>query len=124
MVKIFVDGDVIPAARPRLARNGHAYQPKRNVDYRARVSASARAAMKEKSPLQGELCAAVKVYRKYPASSKRFGDVDNLLKSLFDGCNGIVFDDDSQIVYCSVAKSCDKENPRAEIVITKAGVDT
>ena len=116
MIKIVVSGDVVPAARPRFGA-GRCYQPKRNVEYRRRIQASAVAAMDGREPLKGEISAAVKLYRKYKPTCRQFGDVDNHLKALFDGLNQIVFDDDSQIVRCTVEKFSDKEQPRAEIEI-------
>lgn len=119
MIRIIVAGDAIPAARPRFS--GHAYQPKRNRDYRARVQTAAYSAMAiaGHEPMTGELSAVVKLYRRYKTTARIFGDVDNHLKSLFDGLNGIVFADDSQIVQCEVSKHTDKKNPRAEIEIRK-----
>lgn len=119
MIQIEILGDVIPAARPRFSGR-RAYQPKRNVEYRQRVQESARTAMNGKSPLEGEICAIVKLYRKYKRTARTFGDIDNHLKAIFDGMNQIVFADDSQIVRCTVEKFTDKENPRAEIEISQA----
>ena len=115
-IKFCVSGDVIPAARPRFSGR-RCYQPKRNVEYRERVQAAARAAMDGAEPLTGAISAAVKLYRKYKATARLFGDVDNHLKNLFDGMNGIVFADDAQIVRCVVEKFTDKNQPRAEIFL-------
>ena len=70
-------------------------------------------------PMTGEICAAVKVYRKYRRTARMFGDLDNFLKAIFDGMNQIVFCDDSQIVRCIVEKYQDRERPRAEIEISQ-----
>ena len=115
---IEVLGDVIPAARPRFSGR-RCYQPKRNAEYRARVQEAARAAMAGREPMTGEICAAVRVYRKYKASARNFGDVDNFLKAIFDALNGICYDDDKQIVRCEIQKCTDRENPRAEITISQ-----
>lgn len=116
MIRIVVEGEPIPAARPRYSVR-RVYQPKRNVEYRERVQASALIAMSGKEPMTGELSAFVKLYRKYKPSARNFGDVDNHLKALFDGMNQIVFEDDSQITRCVVEKFTDKDEPRAEIEI-------
>lgn len=116
MLRIEIEGDPIPAVRPRFSVR-RVYQPKRNVEYRQRVQASARVAMKGAEPMSGDLCAVVKLYRKYKPAARNFGDVDNHLKAIFDGLNGIVFLDDSQICWCVVEKYTDKENPRAVIEI-------
>lgn len=114
---ILIDGEPIPAARPRFG-GGHAYQPKRNSEYRARVQRAARAAMGGSAPMAGAVVADVKLYRKYKPTARNFGDVDNHLKAIFDGLNQIVFDDDRQIVRCVVEKFQDKLNPRAELTFT------
>ena len=118
MIKIEILGDVIPAARPRFSGK-RAYQPKRNVEYREQIQWSARLAMKGAKPITGELSAVVKLYRKYRRATKKYGDVDNHLKALFDGMNQIIFEDDSQICRCVVEKFTDKERPRAEIEIRR-----
>lgn len=116
MIRIVIEGDVIPAARPRFS-NRRCYQPKRNQEYRQKVQTAARLAMKGAEPLTDEICAAVKIYRKYKRSSRQSGDVDNHCKAIFDALNGVVFVDDSQICRCVVEKYQDKERPRAEIEI-------
>lgn len=116
MIRIEILGDVIPAARPRYSVR-RVYQPKRNVEYRQQIQAAARVAMKGAEPMSGDLCAVVKLYRKYKPAARNFGDVDNHLKAIFDGLNGIVFLDDSQICRCTVEKFTDKENPRAVIEV-------
>ena len=113
MIRLVIRGDVIPAARPRFSGR-RCYQPKRNREYRERVQSAAKLAMAGASPLKCEICAAVKLYRRYKRS------VDNHLKAIFDGLNGIVFVDDAQIVRCVVEKHTDKENPRAEIFLSEA----
>lgn len=122
MIRIEIKGDVIPAARPRFSGR-RCYQPKRNVEYRERVQSAARLAMKGAEPISGEICAVVKIYRKYKRSSRIFGDVDNFLKAIFDGLSAIVFCDDSQICRCVVEKYTDKENPRAVIEVGEICAD-
>lgn len=118
MIKILIDADIIPASRPKFGR-GRAYMPKRNQDFRRVVQTAARLAMKNREPLDGEICAVVKVYRKWKRTARQSGDLDNLVKSLWDGLNGIVFRDDSQICRCTAEKFQDKERPRAEIEIRR-----
>ena len=48
---------------------------------------------------------------------KRKHDADNFNKILFDSCQGIIFEDDSQIQELHVYKGYDKENPRTEVHI-------
>ena len=117
-IRIVVPVEPIPAARPRFG--GNVYQPKRNREYREVVQQAARSAMGNRPPLQGEVSAVIKLYRRYQPTTRNYGDVDNHLKALFDGMNQIVFADDAQIVSCSVEKFTDRETPRAEIELSPA----
>ena len=116
MIRIEIVGDVIPAARPRFCGK-RCYQPKRNAEYRRKIQAAARQVMDGREPMTGEICAVVKIYRKYKRAARIFGDVDNHLKALFDGLSGIVFADDAQICRCVVEKFTDKATPRAVIEV-------
>lgn len=118
LIKFTIEGDVIPAARVRFSR-GKVFQPKRNRDYQTKVAQAALAAMDGHKPLEGELSCVVRVYRKYQRAAKIAGDIDNLLKNIFDGLNKIIFEDDSQICRCLVEKFTDKKKPRAEVEIEK-----
>ena len=122
-MKIIVEGDFAPCARPRFSSGGRpyekvrTYQPARNRQCQERISWAARQAMKSLEPLTCEICADVKIYRRYKRSSRRFGDVDNLAKNILDALTGIIFKDDAQVVRCLIEKFTDKEHPRAEIEI-------
>lgn len=112
-IRILVPSEPIPASRPRFG--GHVYQPKRNREYREVVQQAARSAMGNRPPLQGEVTATVKLYRRSQPTTRNYGDVDNHLKALFDGLNQIAIEDDRQITKCVVEKFTDKVQPRAEI---------
>lgn len=46
---------------------------------------------------------------------RRQRDGDNLQKAVLDGCNGVVYADDSQVDRKTVEKKFDAEQPRAEV---------
>lgn len=48
---------------------------------------------------------------------KRKRDVDNFLKLLLDGLEGVCYNNDAQIVELTVTKAYDKKNPRVEVYI-------
>jgi Holliday junction resolvase RusA-like endonuclease len=48
---------------------------------------------------------------------KRRRDADNCVKSICDGLNGVLWDDDAQVVEMSVRKDLDRDNPRAEVTV-------
>jgi Holliday junction resolvase RusA-like endonuclease len=111
-----VDGTPVPKGRPRFARRGKfvsTYSPKTTVDYEFKVSEAAKQAMGSSEPLKTPIAAYIYITLPIPASytkkrtenclkgferpTKR-SDIDNYCKAVFDGMNGIVFVDDSQIV--------------------------
>ena len=115
-IRIVIPSEPVPLARARFS-GSHVYQPKRNREYRAIVQQAARSVMGNRPPMTGEVTATVKLYRRYRPTTRIFGDVDNHLKAIFDGLNGIAFEDDAQVVRCLVEKFKDAKDPRAEITL-------
>ncbi|MBR0061463.1 MAG: RusA family crossover junction endodeoxyribonuclease [Selenomonadaceae bacterium] len=118
-----IDADPIPAARPRFG-NGRTYQPSRNREFRDEVQRAAVVAMHGHEPMTGEICASLKLYRRFKPTARNFGDADNHAKAILDGLNGICYRDDAQIVKLTVEKRTDKTSPRAEIELTCAAVES
>lgn len=116
MIKLVVEVEPLPQPRPRFSR-GRCFQPKVITEYKAQIAQAARIAMKDKELMTGAVAMSIKLYRKFVATSRRFGDFDNHAKNICDACDKIVFADDSQIVSCTVEKFTDKENPRVEVTI-------
>jgi Holliday junction resolvase RusA-like endonuclease len=116
IVTFEVDGTPVPKGRPRFARRGKfvsTYSPKTTVDYESKVSEAAKQAMGSSEPLKTPIAAYIYITLPIPASytKKRTADclkgferptkksdIDNYCKAVFDGMNGIVYVDDSQIV--------------------------
>lgn len=118
-MKITIEGDPRPMGRPRVV-GGHVYYHARDIEWRELIRWSCAKAMARREPFECALQVKAKFYRKLPPQSRQFGDLDNLLKGLFDGMNGVVFKDDSQIIKVTAEKYCDKEKPRAEIFLSEA----
>ena len=116
-MKILAELDPVPLARPRVnTKTRRAFYPERSKNFNQALALIAKAQMKDKSPLTGNLSVTVSLYRKVKADSKNFGDVDNHLKAIFDALNGICWQDDAQIVKTACTKH--KDNlPRLEIFI-------
>lgn len=118
-----VYGEVVPKGRPRFTRQGRTYTPKKTHDYESEVAMMAKSAMGSSDPLETPV--AVYVYVNLPVPSsyskkrteaclsglekpiKKTGDLDNQIKSVLDGMNGIVYKDDSQIVSLHATKRYD-----------------
>ena len=110
MITINAALDPRPAARPRVnTYTRQAFIPASTRDYMKALSMIAKAQMQGKPPLTGKLKIRVELYRNKKPDCKGFGDGDNHLKAVFDALNGIVWEDDSQIVEGTFQKFKSKE---------------
>ena len=114
-VAFFVPGEPVAKGRARaFVRHGHVahYTPEKTARYENLVKLAAQQAMNSE-PLEGPLSLYCTFALPVPASysKKRAAaclsgsewpcktpDTDNLLKSIKDGCNGVVWRDDCQVV--------------------------
>ena len=131
---ITIPGEPVAKARARVTKAGHAYTPKRTVDYERMVQTLFHA--EYGSPkLEGALMLQLDLYFGIPKSRSKAvrermqqglerpckrPDIDNCLKAVSDALNGIAYRDDSQIVGAVVQKFYSDE-PRVEIEIKKLG---
>lgn len=136
MITFTVYGEPVAQERPRATTiNGmvRMYDPKKSRDFKQLVSLVA----SEKAPtslLEGELELEVKIYRPIlkSFSKKKIEiaesgllrpttkpDVDNYVKAICDGCNNVIWKDDSQIVDLHVSKFYSTK-PRVEVRVTSA----
>lgn len=118
MIKQYViEGKCQPKGRPRFTRSGHVYTDKKTRDYENRVKASLIA--QGAKPTDKPVHLTIKIYRGYLKSwskrtrekAKQGGvypttrpDLDNYEKAIMDACNGILYEDDSQVVIKHSAK--------------------
>lgn len=121
-IRVIVPGRPVPKARPRLGvrgRTAYIYTPENTRAYEQLVGMCARAATP--APLQGPVEMQAFVYLRHG----RRGDLDNYLKCLCDGLNGIAWRDDSQVVRIEAEiRRCKKaDDQRVEIEIREAGAD-
>jgi Holliday junction resolvase RusA-like endonuclease len=115
---IEVPGNPVPKGRPRFSR-GRVFTPKKTSDYEAIVAIAASNAMKaagvtKTSELVEVTVTAVieipKSYRGKKRTDALFGrtaplpDIDNLAKSILDGMNRVVWDDDRLVVKLTACK--------------------
>lgn len=113
-LKIVIPGRPVPKERPRLSAAGrkiYIYTPKETSEYEKRVSLAALTAANGKAFLKN-----VSVEIKLFFQDRRFGDLDNYAKSILDGLQGVIFENDKQVARLSIERYIDK-NERAEIYI-------
>lgn len=118
MICFTVPGQPVGKGRPRVTRSGHAYTPQKTRDAEAWIAQHAKQAMGPARPLEGPVSSQLAFIVPVPASwSKRRReqaarqevypakpDIDNLAKAVLDACNGIVYQDDTQVVILQAAK--------------------
>lgn len=121
LITFTVPGTPVAKARARsVLRHGKIthYTPNTTARYENLVRLAAQQAMGGQSPLEGAVSLSVRAYLPVPASwskPRRLAasaglphtsrpDLDNLLKSVKDGANGVLWRDDSQVAEVSACK--------------------
>jgi crossover junction endodeoxyribonuclease RusA len=110
-VAFTVSGRPVPKQRPRLGRNGNIYTPKNCREYEKAVGWAARRLFR--NPLEGPVELHVRLYL-----NSKGGDLDNYIKAISDGLNGVAWLDDSQVERIMASMTV-KENAaeRAEVLV-------
>ena len=108
----YISGEPVAKARPRFS-NGRAYTPRKTTEWENTVRRVVRKRLPENwKPWEGEVSIALVFNMKIPKSttkkrkeemhthtvkhSKR-PDLDNLVKAILDGLNGVAYVDDGQV---------------------------
>ena len=111
MISFVIPGEPVPQGRPRVTKAGCVYYDAKTKDYREKVKQCAMMAQNGRDGLTGALVMICDfTYRppdSWPKNRRQEAitgkwhtgrkDTDNLCKSIADSCNGICYDDDSQI---------------------------
>lgn len=99
--------------------NIRTYTPAATVAYEKKVAIVAQIAVNQRRWAWGpkdRFTVIVRLFRRYEGKG---GDIDNYIKSLFDGLNGVVWDDDRAVRSLAVTLSGPSEKPRTEVVIRR-----
>ena len=122
MVTFKVDANPVGKQRARYVRRGNhisTYTPEKTRSYETLIKESAKQAMGSSEPLETPVSLYLYIRVPIPASAtkKRLQaisdgsekptkkpDASNILKSVEDGMNGVVYHDDSQIINIHVTK--------------------
>lgn len=91
MPEITVPGEPVAKQRPRRGKNGQWYTPRQTVEYEELVGWTWRQARHK--PLSGPIALRVVFYL-----GGRDKDLDNLVKCVLDGLNGVAWEDDRQVL--------------------------
>ena len=109
-MEFFVPGEPQGKGRPRSGKGGRMYTPSKTVAYEGLVAHAASCSMDGAAPLTGALRVSIVSVHSIPQSwsnKKRElhvgkactskPDIDNIVKAIADGGNGVVWEDDKQI---------------------------
>lgn len=115
-----IPGPPVGKARPRFSRkSGTVYTPTKTVLYERKISKAYKAEGGEKYPggcyVRVQIRAYFPIPKLWSRAKKELAlsgdirpgkkpDVDNIIKIVLDGLNGIAYDDDKQVVYASCKK--------------------
>lgn len=126
VVSFTVPGVPVGKGRARFVRaTGHAYTPSKTRAYETLVKVMAKQAMRGRKPFSEACAVFIHVLLTPPQSWSRTKwdfalgggrwptgkpDLDNYAKIVVDACNGVVFDDDRQVVKLTATKTYHKSN--------------
>lgn len=134
MITFTIPGQPVAKGRPKFARRGAhvvAYTPAKTASYENLVKMAATAAMDGREPSAAPMSLSIVLSMQIPASwsNKRRAmaargqiqatkkpDADNVLKGIKDGCNGIAWRDDAQVISITMQKMY-AETPGAVVII-------
>ncbi len=111
LVYFRVPGEPVPKQSFRWAARGwHGYRSSRVSQWQENVSGAAREAFAPRPPLTGPLALSLDF-----SCRRRRGDLDNLSKAVLDGLEGILFQDDSQVVALFLRKRAARSAPGVDV---------
>lgn len=131
MISLYIPGEAVAKARPRMTRSGHTYTPAKTKNYEAYIKSLFCQEYPHFAPMEGEIAAEISVYSLIPNSKskkqkalmksgyirpQKKPDCDNLAKGILDALNGLAYQDDRQVVDLGVHKYY-SDQPRAEVII-------
>jgi crossover junction endodeoxyribonuclease RusA len=93
LVSFTLPGDPVAKGRPRVTKFGKAYTPAKTRDAEAHLRAFVQDMF-----LSAPVDVPVGVHAEFYCATARRTDGDNMFKLVTDALNGIVYDDDSQIL--------------------------
>lgn len=135
MISFTIPGAPRGKGRPRATRFGKGirlYTDAKTASYEGLVALAAETALSGRAPLTGPLCVSVLVKLPVPASASKKAreamlngtqppakkpDLDNIVKAVLDGCNGVAFADDAQICWINAGKIY-AERPGVDVIIS------
>lgn len=129
---IVIPGEPRGKGRPRFTKQGHVFTDLKTRNYEKLVGVEYKnqCGKKFKENVEIEIIAKYKIAKNDSKSTKekkingeirpdKKPDIDNIVKAILDGLNGIAYDDDKQVVDVKASKFYSVE-PKVIIMISKA----
>lgn len=128
---ITIPGKPLGKQRPRVLKNGITYTPEKTVNYETFVKQLYFEQYHREKPFDGPVKMRIVAYMPIPQSASKVKktdmmrgiirptkkpDVDNIIKIIADALNGMAYQDDKQIVSCTVEKVY-SDVPRVQVEI-------
>lgn len=101
------DLNPVSASRPRVTRAGHTYYAGPYKQFRKDMEAMIEERVGDFEPLLSPLCVDLNCLITQPKKTKLWtprADIDNYAKAILDSFNGVLWDDDRQIVELNIVK--------------------
>ena len=115
-MKLSIPIDVIPQQRPRVY-NKIAVDPPKCKQFKQDLAMLVKSLRRGSALLTGELAVELHIFRNFKSvTSKRYGDIDNLVKGIFDALTGVLWIDDRQISKLIVTKNL-ADTPRVDLSV-------
>lgn len=121
MIDLVIHGKPVGKARPRFSRRGNkvvTFTPRETQIYEQNVKSLAQVAMIGKAMLEGPVKVTITAYF---AHKKKTGwhisrpDIDNVVKAILDGLNGVVFADDASVAQLVASKHYGEERVEVQV---------
>lgn len=114
MINFFVDGTPYAKQSFRYARKaGYGYQKKSVIDWQSAIAQTARISYNG-DPIQSELYVKLTFYVKVDRA-----DLDNLTKAVLDAMQGIIYENDKQIMRLFITKIPKSDRTGVDIKIAE-----
>ena len=109
IINFVVMGQPQGKARPRFTAKGYIYTPKTTKDYEEKVKKAYLTAAGSYGFGDKPVILKMTAFLKRAKSNKRIcatikPDLDNIVKAVLDGLNGVAFDDDKQVICIDAIK--------------------
>lgn len=134
--EIFIPFEPVPKGRPKFTRTGHPYTPKKTKEYEKKLAEFYKSQTSDyyDEPIKVRLV----FYMPIPKSASKKKrilmesgqikhtvkpDVDNLVKSVLDACNGVAYSDDNLVTTINAIKIYASDNDVGTYMVITEDVD-